>query len=394
MTSQVGNNYAAAIDISTDFESSLDRTVNEISRQIQNPDVLFVFVSGHSPEAIDEQLPHLSRASNSRHTVGCTAESLICNRQEVEQDCAVALWAASLPEVDTLSIHVEYDRRAEGGAFVGWPDDTLGDWPENSYLILLADPYTFPADVLLQRLNEDRPHLTVMGGMASGADVPGKTRLLLGERVYATGAVGLRLSTADTGRRLIRPIVSQGCRPIGEPLVVTRAEQNVILSLGGKSALAQLTRIFNELPTREKKMAQTGLHIGRVINEYQGSFQFGDFLIRNVFGIDRERDGIVVAEFIKPGQTIQFHIRDDASADQELRELLAEAYSSDVKAALVFSCNGRGTRLFPVPHHDAMLIDSFFPEIPACGIFAAGEIGPVGGKNFLHGFTASIALLN
>jgi small ligand-binding sensory domain FIST len=192
-----------------------------------------------------------------------------------------------------------------------------------------------------------------------------------------------------------RSVVSQGCRPIGKPLVITRARDNMILELGGKSAFAQLQDLWQQLNPRDQQLVQRGLHIGRVISEYQESFRRGDFLVRNVMGIDRDSGAIAITERIRAGQTVQFHVRDAATADEDLRLLLEQdkkASAALPAAGLLFSCNGRGTRLFDTPHHDAQAVTAGAGSVPLAGFFAAGELGPIGGQNFIHGFTASVVL--
>jgi small ligand-binding sensory domain FIST len=273
---------------------------------------------------------------------------------------------------------------------VGWHEALGEKWPERSSLIMLGDPFSFPADSVLARLGDDRPTVTVMGGMASAAAAPGENRLILGRSVFDRGAVAVLLA----GAVQIRPVVSQGCRPIGSPYVVTKAERNIIYELGGKPALLQLKQVFDSLPAREQRMVQQGLHLGRVISEYQDHFDQGDFLIRNVMGIQPDDGSIVIADWVRPGQTVKFHIRDAETADAEMRQLLTQASASGAACAggLLFSCNGRGTRLFEHPHHDALAVHDALGPIPLAGFFAAGELGPVGGRNFVHGFTASLAI--
>ena len=258
-------------------------------------------------------------------------------------------------------------------------------------MLVVGDPYTFPADLMVERLNEDRPDLHVVGGMASGAAAPGESRLFLGDKVLRTGAAAVMLD----GPLRATTVVSQGCRPIGHHLIVTKSEGNVIQELGGKPALLQLKSIFDTLATSEQQLVQRGLHLGRVVNEYQDQFTQGDFLVRNVMGIDPDTGSMAVGDFFRPGQTVQFHVRDHRTADEEMRQLLAvvrdDAQRSPL-AGLLFTCNGRGTRLFPEPHHDAHVIREYLGDIPLAGFFAAGEIGPIGGKNFMHGFTASLVL--
>jgi small ligand-binding sensory domain FIST len=232
--------------------------------------------------------------------------------------------------------------------------------------------------------------MTIVGGMASGASEPGGNGLLTADQVYHEGAVAVRIH----GPVAIRSVVSQGCRPIGKHYVITKARQNIIQELGGKPAMTQLQELFAELTAEEQQLMQNGVHVGRVINEYQDQFERGDFLVRNVIGADPNSGAIAIGEYVRPGQTVQFHVRDASSADEELRELLATSRTKAGPAAggLLFTCNGRGTRLFETPNHDAGVVTATLGSIPLAGFFAQGEIGPIGGRNFLHGFTASVVL--
>ena len=189
--------------------------------------------------------------------------------------------------------------------------------------------------------------------------------------------------------------MSQGCRPIGRPMIVTKVERNLIRELGRRPSLEVLRELFEELPEDERELVQSGLHIGRVINEYQEEFRRGDFLVRNVMGSD-DQGGIAITDLVRVGQTVQFHVRDAETADEDLRSLVdtdrIDHPRAKVAGALLFSCNGRGTRLFAEPDHDVGVLRERFGPIPVAGFFAMGEIGPIGGQNFVHGYTASVVL--
>jgi small ligand-binding sensory domain FIST len=191
-----------------------------------------------------------------------------------------------------------------------------------------------------------------------------------------------------------RTVVSQGCRPIGRHLVITKAEGNVIFEVGGRPTLAVLKEVLDSLSARDQRRVREGLHVGRVINEGQPTFKHGDFLIRNPVGIDPESGALAVGDLFRRGQTIQFHVRDADAAREDLRALLGEFSKSlggrRVEGGFLFSCNGRGARLFGRPNHDTGLVHEALGEFPMAGFFCAGEVGPVGGKNFLHGFTSAL----
>jgi small ligand-binding sensory domain FIST len=356
------------------------------------PSLALVFFSADHAEKLPTLLATLRTELGPTCVVaGCSGESILGMGKEVESGPAVSLWLASLPGVTIDATELDFQRTPEGMTISGWSEPFLHPWPAGSFLLTLAEPFSFPADVLLEQLNEDHPGVRVVGGMASGAHRPGQNRLVLGDEILTEGAVLLRCA----GPVQLRTVVSQGCRPIGKPFVITKAERNVIHSLGGKTALGQLQEVFAALPTREQAIARTGLHLGRVVNEYLEHFAQGDFLVRNVTGIDQQSGAIAVGDYFRVGQTVQFHIRDHESADAELRQLLAsfrDQRSPGPRGGLLFSCNGRGTRLFPVPHHDAAVVQTMLGEMPLAGFFAQGEIGPVGNHNFLHGFTASLAI--
>jgi small ligand-binding sensory domain FIST len=233
--------------------------------------------------------------------------------------------------------------------------------------------------------------MPVIGGMASGSHAPGQNRLVLDGDVVNEGAVAVELD----GPLTVRTVVSQGCRPIGRTAIVTKVERNVIRELGRRPALEVLRELFESLPEDDQELVQQGLHIGRVINEYQDKFRRGDFLVRNVIGADEE-GGIAITDVVRVGQTVQFHVRDADTADEDLRSLLIQERQARpgarIGGALLFSCNGRGSRLFAEPHHDVATIHDLLGPVPVAGFFAMGEIGPVGGQNFVHGYTASIAL--
>jgi small ligand-binding sensory domain FIST len=385
--------FAAALATGSDAvtaASELCATVG--ARAATAPDLAFVFFSPHFLDSAAALGRHVQKTLAPGALLGCVAESVIATGREVEDEPAVSLWAAWWGEkVSVDAFHMTLEQTADGPSLMGWPDALADADPARAALLVLGDPFTVPTDLLLRRVNEDHPGLRVVGGMASGIRAPGQCRLLFGEEVKGDGAVGVLLQ----GSIGLRPVVSQGCRPIGRPFVVTKGEENVILQLGGRPPLAVLQELWQSLDERDKKLFQQGLHVGRVINEYQGDFQRGDFLIRNVIGLDRTTGALAITDRVRVGQTLQFQVRDAATADEDLHALLQidlNAHDKPPTGALLFSCNGRGSRLFGVPDHDAATLQAEAGGIPVAGFFAQGELGPVGGQNFIHGFTASIAL--
>jgi small ligand-binding sensory domain FIST len=210
-------------------------------------------------------------------------------------------------------------------------------------------------------------------------------RLVLDDQIRTRGAVAL-LCSDDVP---VRPIVSQGCRPIGKPFTVTRAERNLVYELAGQSATTRLQELVQDASDEDRDLMRNGLHVGIVVDEHKLDFTRGDFLVRNVLGADQRTGALAVGERVEVGTTLQFHVRDADAADDDLRALLGGVQGA---AALLFTCNGRGSQLFAAPDHDTGVVEELLGPIPLAGLFCAGEIGPVGGKNFLHGFTASLAV--
>ena len=393
MTSAVSTlQFGSALSTLPDSLEAVGEVCRSAREQLGGvPDLAMLFFSQHHQGQTEALAAAACDLLGTDQLLGCTGEAIAAVGREVEHEPAISLWTAKWPGVTTSLLRLEFERTPEGGVINGWPDDLAGEWPPGTFMLLLGEPFSFPADLLLERFNEDRPGVVIVGGMASGAHSPGDNRLVRGRESFAEGAVAALVR----GPVRLRTVVSQGCRPIGRHYVVTRAERNVIYELGGKPALLQLKELFDTLPTREQVLVQNGLHVGRVVSEYQDHFEQGDFLVRNVVGIDPNAGAVAVGDYIRAGQTVQFHVRDAETADAELKQLLAaarKAPGASAAGALLFTCNGRGTRLFGQDNHDAAAVARTLGEIPLAGFFAQGELGPIGGQNFMHGFTASIAI--
>ncbi len=345
-------------------------------------DLSLIFSSMHHADELGRIASAFLEQGRTRHILGCTGESIVGDAREVEGSPALSVWSISLPGVSIQPLRL--GKPGESG--IAWAE-AIED-RERSAVLLLGDPFSFRTDDFLRQVNQEARGLRVIGGMASGSQVPRGNQLLLDGEAFPDGAVAMLLG----GPLSIATVVSQGCRPIGHTMIVTKADQNVIRELGRRPALEVLRDLFQELSSDDQRRIEEGLHIGRVINEYQGTFQRGDFLVRNVMGAD-DTGAIEITDVVRVGQTIQFHVRDAETADEDLRSLLAARKPSGRPVgALLFTCNGRGTRLFDKADHDVGVIHEVHGAIPVAGFFAMGEIGPIGGQNFVHGYTASIVI--
>lgn len=353
-------------------------------------DLAIVFVSGRHDAPVRPALEGLSDLLGVQNVLAATAESVLADGREYETGPAVVVWLAHLPGATIVPLSLEFAQSVDGGVFLGWPEELDGPWPADAALFLLADPFTFNVERLMRRMEEDHPGVPVLGGFASGGGRPGDNTLVVGPASYDSGAVGVVIGGVG-----IRPVVSQGCRPIGEPLVITRSEENLIVELGGRPALERLREVYATLDPATQELVRTSLHVGRAASEYQDHRERGRFLVRNVVGADPDVGVLAIGDVVRTGQTVQFHVRDADSAHDDLVACLAERRASGgppAAGALVFTCNGRGSRLFGGPDHDAACVQEALGPVPAAGFFAQGEFGPIGGRNCLHGFTASIAI--
>ncbi len=374
--------------LTADAREAARRAVGEARVSLGEASASFavLFASDHFLGSAEALVAAVAEETGQIPLIGCVAEAVAGGAREVESGPAVSLWlAADLGPVETFAM--EFVRTPSGGAFGGY---RFEPGPTGIHL-MICDPYTFPIGDLLGHLNSSVPGALVMGGMASGGLRLGQSRLFLDGRVLPGGAVGAHLPRAE-----VHPLVAQGCRPVGDPYTVTQAEANVIQELGGRPPLTRLRELAAALTGRERELLTQGVHVGLVIDEYQAEPGQGDFLIRGVVGADAESGAVAVGDEVEVGQTVQFHVRDARSADEDLRRILEREVAAlsghQAAGALLFTCNGRGSRMFSEPDHDAGLMADVLGRIPVAGFFCAGELGPVGGRNFLHTFTASIAL--
>jgi small ligand-binding sensory domain FIST len=337
----------------------------------------------HTDKAVDV-LDAVQRMVEPPALIGCIAQAIVAGRREIEDEPAVAVWLASGLAAETFQL--DFVRTGSGGLLTGYRFDRTA----HDLHLLLPDPYTFPSSLLIEHLNTDLPGTTVVGGVVSGGRAPGDTRLFRDHGVLTSGLVGVRLP----GMHGI-PIVSQGCRPIGHPYIVTGADGALITELGGRPPLQRLREIVERLPPGEQEQVSHGLQIGIVVDEHLAAPGQGDFMIRGLLGADPSTGAIEIGDVVEVGATVQFQVRDAAGADKDLR-LAVERAGAQLPGrpvgALLFTCNGRGRRMFGVADHDASTIEELLGGIPLAGFFAAGEIGPIAGRNALHGFTASMAL--
>ena len=380
--------------------ASFTEAVHEASEQIlakldgANPDLAVIFISSHHRPSYFTAPEVIAEALGAKVLIGCSAAGVIGGGQEVERRPGIAISAAVLPGVELSAFHLNQDELPSPDAPPQAWHELLGLLPvECPAIMLLPDPFTLRTDHLLAGLDFAYPSTVKIGGLASGGGQPGANYLFINEKSVRSGAVGIAFS----GDLTVETIVAQGCRPIGEPLVVTESEINVISRLGHQTPLDVLRELFEASETREKRLIRRSLRIGIIMDRLAQDSGDGEFLIRNVIGADEEDGTLAVGELVQEGQVVQFFVRDAQAADEDLRMMLEE-YIDNLneeaipESALLFSCLGRGQYLYGSPDHDTNMFTEMVADIPIAGFFSNGEIGPIGDQTFLHGYSASFAM--
>ena len=391
--------WASAISEQSSVESAIEECVASLRDQLGDAaaDLAVVFASSHFHQNY-EAIPHLVRQSLGTGDagpllLGCSGGGIIGNGQEVEQSPALSITAASLPEVTLTPFHLASDALPDLDAGPASWEELLKVSPADApQFVLLADPFSFPVQNLILGMDFAFAGAAKIGGLASGGQQQGGNALFLGNRVHRSGAVGVAMH----GNITIDTVVAQGCRPIGKPMRITQSRRNMLESLDGETPLNVLRALFPTLTERDQGLMRNSLFLGVVMDEFIDEPQQGDFLIRNVMGMDDRSGSLAIGEILKEGQLVQFHLRDADTSAQDLAAVLdryaGDNRENDVHGALLFSCLGRGQYLYGRPNHDTDLFRDKLGSVPLGGFFCNGEIGPVSGTTFLHGYTSSFGI--
>ncbi len=323
---------------------------------------------------------------------GCSSQALIVGEQELEDNAGITLGLYALPGAELRAFHFTQEQVEEANGPGYWRLETGIEPEQTNGWLAFADPFHLDSEAWLKSWNEAYAPLPVLGGLASGDFNEQSTQVYLNGDVFEAGGVAISIG----GDVKLAGVTSQGCTPIGETWTLTKVEQNIIHQIGNRPAYEVLAETFNQLTPDEQKKARGNLFIGLVVNEYLEEFHRGDFLIRNLLGADARSGTIAVGALPRLGQTVQFQRRSAAAATEDMEELLTRIKenlgSSTIYGGCLCCCNGRGKNLFGHPHHDAQMVQQRLGPLGLSGFFCNGEIGPVGERNFLHGYTASLAL--
>jgi len=376
----------------------IDAAVDEAAAAVRaalgdaDPDLLIAFVSEHHRNDFARVPEMLAARFGAAPLVGCSAGGVIGGGKEIEQSPGFSLTAAVLPGVELIPFHVDGSHVPLSNDVAAW-ERLLGVAAAlEPHFVLLPDPFSVEAEAFLRGLDLAYPRSHKVGGLASGGREPGANALFLGRSVHRAGVVGVALA----GDIAVDTIVAQGCRPIGQPMFITKAQRNILWELDGRSAVQVLRDLYEELTPADQELARHSLFLGIVMNEAQQQYGQGDFLIRNIVGLDPQREVLAIGALLQDNSVVQFHLRDAKTSADDLEQLLSQ-YEPTVRGAspqgaLLFSCLGRGLHLYGRPDHDTEAFQRHIGAVPLGGFFCNGEIGPVHGTTFLHGYTSAFGL--
>jgi small ligand-binding sensory domain FIST len=387
--------WATTISRKTSFEDAVLECAEGVAGRLGPGPVslTLAFVTPHFAAYYPRLRALVDRYLEPETFLGCSGGGVIGDGEEVEGAPAVTLVAARLPDVRLTPFRVSGPLPDLDGPPDAWEHLVGVRASEEPQFVLLADPFSARAEALLAGLDYAFPSSAKIGGLASGGTSPGLNALFLGEEAFSDGAVGVALS----GNVALDTVVAQGCRPVGDLMQITGCEGNLLYELDGRPAFEVLQQLFASLDERDRRLASTALFVGVLMDEFVEEPRVGDFLIRNLIGVDPHRSAVAVGEYLQEGMRVRFHLRDAETSAQDLHAMLkgyerSSPEPANPSGALLFSCLGRGEGLYGRPNFDTGVFREHLGDVPVGGFFCNGEIGPVGGATFLHGYTSSFGL--
>ncbi len=396
--------WISALSLAVETGKAVSEAAAQIRAKLgaQRPDVVFVFATAQHRLEYSAISSGVNELLHPRFLLGCSGGGVIGDGREAEQVTALSLMAGVLPGVEIKPFHLADSALPDlDSGPRRWEEATGVAARKDPQFVILVDPLSIRTEEMLTGFDFAYPKSVKIGGLASGARRAGQNALFLNDQIYREGAVGLAFS----GNLRVETIVAQGCRPFGRPLAITKCYRNVLLELDHRPALEMLGEMYREASPHDRELIPTSLFIGMAMDPFkEDAPQAGDFLVRMPIGMDTNRGALVIAALLREGQIVQFHLRDAQSASADLsatlKRYLSDHLSSGVgdalpplpRGGLLFSCMGRGKHLYGKPDHDINLFRSEIGDVPMAGFFCNGEIGPVGGSTYIHGFTSCFGL--
>lgn len=385
--------FASSVSTLPDLRDAVSEAAESVRDRLGGtPDLVIAFTTPHHQD-LYERLPGLvARELGGPPVIGGSGGGVLAGGHEVERTPGLALLAGRLPDVRVLPFYLPWSTIPDADEPEAWYERLDIGPHEVPQLVLLPDPYTSDALGLVEGLDRAWPGAPKIGGLISGGQQPGHNALFGGGELHRHGLAGVAL----LGDVRMDTVVAQGCRPVGPPLFATRTTGNVIHELDGRPPSETIEEVWRSLGPVDRALLRTSVTLGITMRDQQEQYGRGDFLIRNILGLDQETGALVVGATVQRNQVVQLHVRDASTSAADLDALLASSTAEDdseVAAALVFACLGRGERLYGVPDHDSSAVIRHLGDVPMAGFFCNGEIGPVQHRTYLHGYTSSIGIL-
>jgi small ligand-binding sensory domain FIST len=387
--------WASAVDTDSSLDSAVERAAETVFLGLgrQEPDLVIAFVSAEHSARFDAVAELLQREFESAFLFGCCASGVIGGGREIEDRAAISLTGALLPGVKLKGTHLDAAQVPPTYADPRqWEDALRMTANQQPSFLVLADPHSFETEPFVRGLDRAYPLAPKIGGLASGARQVGGTALYLGNQVYHSGCITLAL----TGNIDVDTLVAQGCRPIGDPMFVTVAHENLIREIDGHSPREVLAELFERLPPSDRELFSESLFLGLAMRTDTSHYVPGDFLIRNILGMDPQSGALWVNANVPANGVVQFHLRDAATSAHDVERTLTSYRASrqvtQDAGALLFSCTGRGMGLYGQADHDSNAFRRLVADLPIGGFFCGGEIGPIHNATYLHGYTSAFAV--
>ena len=357
-------------------------------------DVAIVFATSEHAQGLPSLLAAVERAAGTPYIVGCSASGVIARGREIEDGPAVGVLVIRSEAVRAtpflfrdsgdqgLTAGIHMGQRLAGSRATG---DVVLAWP---------DPFRVRPDRMLQGLDATLGSVPVAGGAASVSGGSGDTFQFSGCEASCGAVSGVRLA----GGIRHQVAVTQGCRPLGAPMRVTSAHENLVLEVDGVPALEALRRIAPCDPTADPERALTSLSVALLPEAGGGILRPGEYLVRNILAVDPDTGVIAVAAEVEEGQSLIFAVREPdaarADVDRMARRAAATAPPGGYRFGLYFNCLARGRSLYGREGVDAEILGRHLPDVPILGFFCNAEIAPLSGMNHLFTYTGVLVLFS
>jgi len=360
---------------------------------VSHADAALVFFSAEHSARERELVETIRRAAGTDRIAGCSAAGVLTSNGEVEGGRGLAVMVVSSDQLECQPLLFKPLRERDGDigaelAAVAAPTQASG-----SLVTLFPDTYNGQPQRLLESLHDERGFTPVIGAGASENGAAQATYQLSSAGVTSNAVAGLYLN----GSFQSHIEITQGCQPITDPMVITKAERNLIYEIDERPALEVFAGLLKGPLAEDLRRALTVLFVGLPADRLINSVAPGKYLIRNIIGIDPDKGILGVAEEVTEGESMIFAMRDGQRARDDLNQMLQRQVNNlggrKPAFGFYFNCCGRGSSLYGIPGIDSAYIKQALGDFPLIGMFGGYELAPLGRANHLFAYTGVLALI-